>query len=248
MSANGDGGKKKGSSSKKGDKAAIAAERKIYRKIARQLEQMWIMLTGDEGVGKTTLLNVFMDKDFIPSDDYAFTTTDLAEVSRKGWLPEIYRKKLPKRAKGIVTLNIRDTGGSSELEELRLEFYSFQSVLFICLPLYFTSKKKAEEAIGRIKNFWVKEARAMNPKLPFVLVGTKSDERDNKDLQGFKISQKDGKQLAAHVGAQDYREVSCYTRDAVEALFKVGFDLHADAIHGDLELAKAKNEKSCFVM
>ena len=69
------------------------------------------------------------------------------------------------------------------------------------------------------KDIWIKELRKYEPKTPVILVGTKSDLREEKVEGYYSSTFSQGANLAAQIGAVMYLECSALLGEGVEAVF-----------------------------
>ncbi len=64
------------------------------------------------------------------------------------------------------------------------------------------------------------EIRHHCPNAKIILVGTKSDVREDSNFKGPAVSRKDGEKLAKEIGAASYLEVSALKRQGLNELFE----------------------------
>lgn len=124
-----------------------------------------------------------------------------------------------------VTLNLFDTAGipiyhilfpilcvgQEDYDRLRPLSYSNASVFLVCFSI--TSKSSLENAEDK----WVPELRKYAPSVPFILVGTQADRRQNGSPRF--VTQKEGIAMAKKLGAAEYVECSAKTRDGLRDVF-----------------------------
>ena len=98
-------------------------------------------------------------------------------------------------------------------------------------------------AFENVRNKWYPEIRHYCPDTPWIIVGTKSDLRNewnDKDL----VSTFEGQNLAGELGAWGYYECSARTGDGVKPVFD---NVIRYAIMGKNEILKQKRRKTSFI-
>ncbi|ELP94719.1 Rho GTPase, putative [Entamoeba invadens IP1] len=168
-----------------------------------------IIVIGDTNVGKTCLLLTYTTNAF--PETYVPTVFDnyTAPISIDG---------------RSIQMNLWDTSGSDDLDEMRPVSYAGSDCFMICFAV------SEEESFERIKTKWVPEIVAHcgvpNPRI--VIVGTKSDIRDN--AKSVDILAKQGKQLvkkesiesmANEVNALGFTECSAVNQNGLNEAFEM---------------------------
>ena len=164
------------------------------------------VIVGDGAVGKTCLC-------------IAFTQNKFPE----GYIPTVfdnYETKIEVDGK-VVNLTIWDTSGQEDYKRTRPMQYPDTNVFIICFSLVNPTN------IENIENVWIPEIREFCPDAPFVLIGTKSDLRDEwdtipdsqKDPKGRPISYDEGMEFANKIGAAKYVECSAFKSKNVGEVF-----------------------------
>jgi len=154
---------------------------------------------GDGAVGKTCLL-------------ISYTTNEFPEK----YVPTVFENYLSKITLGKreVELDLRDTAGQEDFDRLRHLSYPDTHVFLICFSVgHYTSYEN-------VRTKWVTEIRHHCPNARFLIVGTKTDLRDDPNAKGPMVSKKDGEKLAKEVGAAGYMEVSALKRTGIQELFE----------------------------
>ncbi|KAL6618953.1 hypothetical protein ACP70R_034092 [Stipagrostis hirtigluma subsp. patula] len=158
---------------------------------------------GDGAVGKTCMLICYTSNKF--PTDYIPTVFDnfSANVSVDG---------------NIVNLGLWDTAGQEDYSRLRPLSYRGADVFVLAFSLI--SRASYENILKK----WMPELRRFAPNVPIVLVGTKSDLRDNRaylaDHPGAStITTAQGEELRKQIGAAAYIECSSKTQQNVKAVF-----------------------------
>ena len=168
-----------------------------------------VIVIGDTNVGKTCLLVTYTTNCF--PDTYVPTVFDNYSA------PISVNNK-------TIQMNLWDTSGSDDLDEMRPLSYSEKD----CFMIFFSVAD--EESFERIKNKWVPEIQANcgkdDPKI--VLVGTKSDIRGNQSAidtlkkQGKELVKKESiEAMKKEVGAFATCECSAITQSGLKELFEI---------------------------
>jgi len=117
-----------------------------------------LIVLGDPGVGKTTLINRFLKKDQI--SDYRPTLG--INISTQNYRVQGFNDD-------IIQFLIFDLAGQEFFKRVRHEYYKGANCAFIVYDV--TRKETFDEAI----NFWFDDARKEMGNIPIVLVGNKID-------------------------------------------------------------------------
>jgi small GTP-binding protein len=161
------------------------------------------VLLGDGAVGKSALLLTFTRHAF-PSD---YTPTLVpGEVMSEG------KNKLM----------LLDTPGQREYKKLRM--LSFKNTKVFVLLFAIDNKV----SFDNVEDVWFKEIREFDAqgKIPFMIVATKKDQRDNAGQSGACIGTSEGKKRAEQLGAAHYLEVSAKNNgEGVSSVFDTALTL-----------------------
>eukprot|EP01132_Coremiostelium_polycephalum_P005961 gene5961-7424_t len=164
-----------------------------------------VVVVGDGAVGKTSLLILYTSKAF--PKDYVPTVFDNYNCL------EMYDNK-------PVNLVLWDTAGQEDYDNLRPLSYPQTDVFIIC---YSVVKR---DSLDNIKYKWLKEINQSNSGTPIILVGTKTDLREDKkviaQIQESKqepITREEGLALAKEIGAVQFFECSALTGSGVNEIF-----------------------------
>ncbi|XP_053417089.1 rho-related GTP-binding protein RhoD isoform X1 [Nycticebus coucang] len=170
-----------------------------------------VVLVGDGGCGKTSLLMVFADGAFPES----YTPTVF----------ERYCVNLEVKGKP-VNLQVWDTAGQDDYDRLRPLFYPDASVLLLCFDV--TSPHSFNNVFDR----WYPEVSHFCEKVPVIVVGCKTDLRKDKLMvnklrkNGLEpVTYHRGQEMARSVGAVTYLECSARLQDNVHAVFQVAAEV-----------------------
>ena len=119
-----------------------------------------------------------------------------------------------------VNLGLWDTAGQEDYDRLRPLSYPQTDVFLVCFSVISPS------SFENVKSKWHPEISHHAPGVPFLLVGTKIDLRDDEDqIQRLReknlepISEARGKQMAAQLGAVQYLECSALTQKGLKNVF-----------------------------
>ncbi|THD24660.1 Cell division control protein 42 [Fasciola hepatica] len=185
------------------------------------------VVVGDGAVGKTCLLISYTTNkfptDYVPTvfDNYAVTVMVAGEP---------------------YTLGLFDTAGQEDYDRLRPLSYPQTDVFLVCFSVVNPSSYE------NVKEKWVPEVRHHCPKVPFLLVGTQVDLRDDgatiNSLRNNKqkvMSLADGERLARDVKAVKYVECSALTQKGLKNVLD-------EAILAALDPPKETSSKRCCVL
>lgn len=166
------------------------------------------VVVGDGNVGKTCLMKTFVDN--------AFPET---------YIPTVYDNytAMMKFEDRVVNLGLWDTAGQADYDRLRPLSYPQTDVFLICFSL------NNSDTYEHVKVKWFPEVHHHCPSVPIVLVGTKSDLRDNNNPvsqttpinpnRNSIVSTDQGQQLKKLIGARYYIECSSRTQLGIKEVF-----------------------------
>jgi cell division control protein 42 len=167
---------------------------------------------GDGAVGKTCMLHTYTTRKF--PWDYEPTVFDNYAVT-------VNVGKQP------VTLGLFDTAGQEDWDRLRIMSYTQTDVFIICFSVM------EPASFSNVEEKWVPEIKQYMPNVPFILVGTQIDLRDNyvslKDLNRKNqkpISKEEGEKLSRRLGARAYIECSALLNINVKQVFDTAIITH----------------------
>ncbi|KAG8812278.1 GTP-binding protein Rho1 [Serendipita sp. 400] len=165
-----------------------------------------LVLVGDGGCGKTTLVSAFYSGEF-----------------RDEFLPTAFESRvIDLKIDGTpIELDVFDTAGQEDYEQLRLDSYPDSHVVLICFSV------EQPESLENIHEQWVPEVLHFCSGVPYLVVGCKTDLRHHprtlkwmKDLGQRPVTSDEGKAVARRVNAQMYVECSSMMLDGVTAVFE----------------------------
>ncbi|KAJ7253390.1 cell division control protein 42 [Mycena haematopus] len=192
-----------------------------------------LIVLGDYGVGKTSLLISYTAKAF-PGDNCPYVLDSCTfpvkvEEGTSYWL------------------GLFDTGGGEDYDRLRPLSYPQTDVFLIC----FCVAKRA--SFRTVSTKWVPEVRHHCPDVPFLIVGTQIDLRDDAEtvnkLAGQKerlVTFKEGEKLAHEMGAARYLECSALTLKGVDNVFDEA--IRASLDKWPMGQRKAKRRVKCIIL
>eukprot|EP00008_Paramoeba_atlantica_P004562 CAMPEP_0201487706 /NCGR_PEP_ID=MMETSP0151_2-20130828/15174_1 /ASSEMBLY_ACC=CAM_ASM_000257 /TAXON_ID=200890 /ORGANISM="Paramoeba atlantica, Strain 621/1 / CCAP 1560/9" /LENGTH=203 /DNA_ID=CAMNT_0047872831 /DNA_START=78 /DNA_END=689 /DNA_ORIENTATION=- len=169
------------------------------------MQSVKMVVVGDGAVGKTCLLISYTSNSF-PSQ-YVPTVFDnySANVTVDG---------------KTISLGLWDTAGQEDYDRLRPLSYPQTDVFLICFSVISLTSYQ------NVKAKWVPEVSHHCPNTKMILVGTKVDLRDDKDLvEKLKqkgqspISKEEGDSMAQQIGALKYMECSALTQKGLKQVF-----------------------------
>lgn len=187
------------------------------------------VVVGDGAVGKTCLLISYTTNSF-PSE-YTPTVFDN------------YSTDVMMENEGI-NLQLWDTAGQEDYKRLRPLTYPGTDVFILCFSLVTLSSYE------NIENFWIPEIKQHCPDAPFVLVGLKSDLRDDFEQKADELKSKGlspiptskGKLLMEKIKALDYIECSSLKQINLKEVFESA--LKAALLHKKSESKSNKGDSS----
>ncbi|KAJ8410367.1 hypothetical protein AAFF_G00203480 [Aldrovandia affinis] len=163
------------------------------------------VVVGDGAVGKTCLLmsyaNDAFPEEYVPTvfDHYAVNVT----VSGTQHLLGLY-----------------DTAGQEDYNQLRPLSYPNTDVFLICFSVVNPA------SYHNVQEEWVPELKSCMPHVPYILIGTQIDLRDDPKTLSRLLHMKEkpltyehGLKLAREIGAQCYLECSALTQKGLKTVF-----------------------------
>lgn len=193
-----------------------------------RMQAIKCVVVGDGAVGKTFLLMSYatnaLPGDYIPTvfDNH----TAILKVDDKP-----------------IELGLWDTAGQEDYDRLRPLAYPNTDVFLICFSVV------SPASFENVKRKWHPELSYHCPNTPIILVGTKLDIRDSKDIieklkeKGLApINYRQGLQMQKEIGAVKYLECSAMTGKGVDTVF----DNAVDAILHPQKVPKEK--KGCVLL
>ena len=172
-----------------------------------------IHFSGDGGIGKTTLLIRHVEGMF--ATEYIPTVFDsYEEIITKNGEPLKYM--------------LYDSAGGEDYAPVRSIPYPQMAIFVLCFNV------TCPYSLNSLTNKWIPEIRLKAPKTPFLLVGTKTDLRNDKErlerllqLQGKNVpyTPEEGIEFAKSIGAVKYLECSSLTGEGVKGVLETAIDI-----------------------
>ena len=152
-----------------------------------------MVLFGNEGTGKTSLVNRFVNDQF--SEDY---------VTTLGY--NVYEKQFLYNDI-TISLMIFDIGGQERFRNLRKQYSKGANTAFI---LYDITDRGSFNKV----RYWKSDLYNFAGKIPFVIIGTKLDLEVRRQ-----VDTSEALKLSSELGALDFTETSSKTGDHVQEAF-----------------------------
>ncbi|CEG74531.1 GTP-binding protein Rho1 [Rhizopus azygosporus] len=189
-----------------------------------------LVIVGDGACGKTCLLIVFARGTFPEAYIPTVFESYVADIEVDG---------------KNVELALWDTAGQEDYDRLRPLSYPDSHVILVCFSI------DSPDTLDNVQEKWISEVLHFCPGIPFLLVGTKKDLRDDpaKIEELRKTNQKpvttdEGRDVARKIGAHMYIETSAKTGEGVQETFQ-------QAARAALNIRKATGKKGkgkCVVL
>ncbi|ODV62970.1 Rab family GTPase YPT7 [Ascoidea rubescens DSM 1968] len=186
---------------------------------SRKKTLLKVIILGDSGVGKTSLMQQFVNNKF----SHQYKATIGADFLTKEMLIEDKN----------VTIQLWDTAGQERFQSLGVAFYRGADC---CVLVYDVTNSKSFENLSSWKDEFLIQANVKNPdNFPFVILGNKIDLEENKRA----ITTKKALSLCESLGNIPYFETSAKENVNIE----VAFDIVArNALQQELENDAEFNE------
>lgn len=191
------------------------------------MQNIKCVVVGDGAVGKTCLLISYTTNAF--PGEYIPTVFD-------NYSANVMVDGKP------INLGLWDTAGQEDYDRLRPLSYPQTDVFLICFSV--VSKASFEN----VKAKWVPEIEHHAPGVPLILVGTKSDLRNDSETlaqlqtKGLSLVEAGAAaEMSKQINAVKYLECSALTQEGLKAVFD-------DAIRAALAPKKKKGSKGCILL
>jgi small GTP-binding protein len=180
------------------------------------MRHLKIVVVGDGAIGKTCLLISYTTNAF--PGEYIPTVFD-------NYSANVMHKEQ------AVNLQLWDTAGQDEYRKLRPLSYPQTDAFIVGFSLV------DEVTLENVENCWVQEIKEHCPNTPYVLLGLKSDLRDNPQEGMIPISSSKGEAVAKKIKASAYVECSAYKatnmKEAFETAISAALDTKTNYIYNE---------------
>jgi len=191
------------------------------------MQNIKCVIVGDGAVGKTCLLISYTTNAF--PGEYIPTVFD-------NYSANVMVDGRP------VNLGLWDTAGQEDYDRLRPLSYPQTDVFLVAFSII------SPHSFDNVKSKWWPEIQHHAPGVPIILVGTKSDLRNDQSMiqqlqaKGMSIiKQEDAANRADEIGAVKYLECSALTQEGLKNVFD-------EAIRAALNKPKAQAKKGCCIL
>ncbi|KAI9890100.1 MAG: Rab GTPase ypt7 [Vezdaea aestivalis] len=168
---------------------------------ARKKVLLKVIILGDSGVGKTSLMNQYVNK--------KFSTSYKATIGADFLTKEVHVDDR------VVTMQLWDTAGQERFQSLGVAFYRGADC---CVLVYDVNNSKSFDTLdGWRDEFLIQASPRDTESFPFVVLGNKIDVEDSKRM----ISQKRAMTFCQSKGGIPYFETSAKEAMNVEEAFQV---------------------------
>eukprot|EP00475_Leptophrys_vorax_P019401 TRINITY_DN26491_c0_g1_i1.p1 TRINITY_DN26491_c0_g1~~TRINITY_DN26491_c0_g1_i1.p1 ORF type:complete len:185 (+),score=42.48 TRINITY_DN26491_c0_g1_i1:35-589(+) len=175
------------------------------------MENVKCVIVGDGAVGKSCMLISYTTNAF--PQDYVPTVFDNFSTN------VMYQEK-------PINLALWDTAGQEDYDRLRPLSYPMTDVFIVCYSVI------SPASFENVKSKWIPEVKHHCPNAPIILVGTKSDMRQDESViralatKGLEmVPLDDAKVLAEEVGAREVIECSALTQENLKLVFNRAIDI-----------------------
>lgn len=163
-----------------------------------QQESCKVVLLGESGVGKTSIITQFMDQDY---QENQVATTGATFSTKTIYYEEIAGGK-------EIKFEIWDTAGQEKFRALTKMFYKDASVAILVYDI------TRPESFDELKSYWSVEVKNNAPgNIILAVAANKSDLYENE-----KVDEKTGREFAASIGAI-FKLTSAKSTNGIENLF-----------------------------
>ncbi|KAF1377507.1 hypothetical protein PFLUV_G00201510 [Perca fluviatilis] len=194
-------------------------------------EELKIVIVGDGGCGKTSLLMVYAKGDF--PEKYA---------------PSVFEKYVTTISLGgkEIKLNLYDTAGQDDYDRLRPLSYQDADLILVCFDV--TNPTSYENVMIK----WHPEVKHFCRDTPVILIGCKTDLRKDKEcarklkaMNQAPITYTQGEETRQQMNAELYLECSAKYQENVEDIFR---ETTVRTLAFNRKKRNYKRKKKCVVL
>ncbi|KAK5650892.1 hypothetical protein RI129_001921 [Pyrocoelia pectoralis] len=178
-----------------------------------------IIVVGDEKVGKTTLIRWKINGCYEDLTDYLPVEVKLLYYTS-------FNIDNGLSLAGVIT----ECPDGNDYKILRSCLYKNAKVILVCYSV------DDEVSFFHVVHKWVPEISKCQPRVPFILVGTKSD-------LTAKISTGEGKELAEKLNAADFVECSSKEGTGIKEVFTATLNIYTKSF-----AYKRRNKRPCNIL
>lgn len=171
------------------------------------MAELKCVFVGDPDVGKSTLITRYRDQKM---EENIPAVVDACTV------PVFLDNKTP-----ATTLSLWDSAGHKDYDRVRPLLYPESNLCVICFSVI------DRNTYENVQTKWMPELKQHRPNTPILLVGTKTDLRDDdtelrrlSEHNNSPVSQVSGEELARRINAVKYIECSARTQNGVKNVFQ----------------------------
>ncbi|KAB0802337.1 hypothetical protein PPYR_04524 [Photinus pyralis] len=179
-----------------------------------------IVIIGDRNVGKSSLLRRYAKGEFKDYNPNSFPPI----------VPEYMYESTVTNDKTSEVAVLIDTVADEDYDDLRPITYNLAKVILVCYSV------DDELSFFHVVRKWVPEITKHQSRIPFILVGTKSD-------LVAKISTNEGKQLAEKLHAAAFLECSSKDGTGIKEVFTTALNIYTRSF-----AYKRRNKRPCNIM
>jgi len=178
------------------------------------MENIKCVVVGDTAVGKTCMLISYTSNSFPEEHIPTVFDTYNANMNMDGQ---------------PITLRLFDTAGQEVYDRLRPLSYPMTDVFLVCFAV------NSKPSFDSVKSKWIPELKHHAPGVPYLLVGTKSDLRDNSEKMVSATEE-----MAKEIKAVGYVECSARNQKSLYNVFNA-------AMRAGLAGKMKPKEKPCWL-
>jgi len=178
------------------------------------MQSVKCVVVGDGAVGKSCLLISYTTNSF-PTEYVPTVFENYSAVVMVDGKP--------------VSIGLWDTAGQEDYARLRPLSYPQTDIFLMCFSII------SPASFENVKSVWYPEVRHHCPEVPIVIVGTKSDCRDNPEMIKFlrskgisMVTKEHAERLGEELRAAAVKECSAMTQDGLKDVFdsciRIGLD------------------------